>query len=351
MIHINRYMLRSLMLITSFALAWGQDEFNVLSPPIVSRADLSSFAMLQSCPTGFPYPSSAYGGKICYTQKKYADAGLGPCASWCTFDPNVGNGGGCFAFQQMCNSASRNKLWLPLGDSITWGCGTDALPGSGPVCVDDAGGYRVPLALSLTQRGFNVTTMGTLSTGPAEIPKQWTQHEGHPGWCINQVDPIPAQSLATSKQPPDLITIHLGTNDCAQISNQTIAPGILKSRMESLLGNIYNRAPNASVYLASIIASGAHSFESCIIGFNELVPTIVKEWQEKGMQITFVPMFELSGLCSADPRLAGYCCRNVHPTAAGYLQMASVFALSMEEMTVWDNMTQFREPAFSRRLV
>ena len=67
-------------------------------------------------------------------------------------------------------AAPRNILWLPLGDSITWGC-------NGPTiqdCHSDTGGYRVPLAMALTQHplgpptnvGFNVTTMGTLETGP-----------------------------------------------------------------------------------------------------------------------------------------------------------------------------------------
>ena len=44
-------------------------------------------------------------------------------------------------------------LWLPLGDSITWGCGTDAEPAGRAGCVPDAGGYRVPMAWALSQRG------------------------------------------------------------------------------------------------------------------------------------------------------------------------------------------------------
>ena len=60
-------------------------------------------------------------------------------------------------------------LWLPLGDSITWGCGTDAKPRGRAGCVADAGGYRVPLAWSLSQAGYNVSTMGTLKTGPVFI--------------------------------------------------------------------------------------------------------------------------------------------------------------------------------------
>ena len=73
-------------------------------------------------------------------------------------------------------------LYLPLGDSITWGCGTDAAPRGGAGCVKDAGGYRVPLIWALSQAGYNVTTMGTLKTGPSYVPEAWISHEGHPGW-------------------------------------------------------------------------------------------------------------------------------------------------------------------------
>ena len=118
-----------------------------------------------------------------------------------------------------CPSSSKctpkHVLWLPLGDSITWGC-------NGPTiqdCHADSGSYRVPLALALTQHplgspdnvGFNISTMGTLTTGPPYVPAAWLKHEGHPGWQINTIDNILNQSLATSPVPPDLVTIHLGT--------------------------------------------------------------------------------------------------------------------------------------------
>lgn len=117
----------------------------------------------------------------------------------------------------------KDVLWLPLGDSITWGC-------NGPTIQDchlDSASYRVPLALALSQHplsaqgkrfsgqspasvGFNISTMGTLTTGPPYVPAAWLNHEGHPGWQINTIDNILNKSLATSPVPPDLITIHLG---------------------------------------------------------------------------------------------------------------------------------------------
>ena len=80
----------------------------------------------------------------------------------------------------------QNVLWLPLGDSITFGC-------TGPTiqdCHSDSAGYRIPLALALSQSplgspdlvGFNITTMGTDSTGPSYVPSAWTHHCGFPGW-------------------------------------------------------------------------------------------------------------------------------------------------------------------------
>jgi hypothetical protein len=54
-----------------------------------------------------------------------------------------------------------------------------------------------------------------------------------------------------------------------------------------------------------------------------------------GMNILFTEMAETSGVCvdkSVSEPLSGLCCSGeVHPTAAGYLRMASAFALSIAE--------------------
>ena len=104
----------------------------------------------------------------------------------------------------------QNVLWLPLGDSITFGC-------TGPTiqdCHNTGGGYRIPLAFALSQpplgdpslEGFNVTTMGTATTGPSYVPSQWTKHCGFPGWTIPRMDAFLPQAFASSPFKPDLIT-------------------------------------------------------------------------------------------------------------------------------------------------
>eukprot|EP00928_Gymnodinium_smaydae_P089853 TRINITY_DN73742_c0_g1_i1.p1 TRINITY_DN73742_c0_g1~~TRINITY_DN73742_c0_g1_i1.p1 ORF type:complete len:300 (+),score=17.84 TRINITY_DN73742_c0_g1_i1:156-1055(+) len=226
-------------------------------------------------------------------------------------------------------SVSNQVLWLPLGDSITFGC-----TGAGmKYCRDDDKGYRVPLASALSQPplgnsslvGFNITTMGTLTTGPSDVPQQWLKHEGHPGWSIKSIDAFLDKSLATSASPPDLVTIHLGTNDCAAgVSASTIV-----ERMHSLLGNLFKKTPGSHVFLADVIGT-TQAWNACIIRYNALIPNITSEWTAKGMEITFVPMYEPTGLCGVDGYSKGLCgAADVHPTSAGYPRMASAFAQSI----------------------
>ena len=230
----------------------------------------------------------------------------------------------------------RNITYLALGDSITWGCGSDAAPQGGASCPADAGGYRIPLIASLESMGHNVTTMGTLRTGPAWAPRRWTLHEGHSGWRIDQVDQILNVSMRTSPTPPSLITIQLGCNDCGQGAPVPgFNPGmanitdVMAARMESLLGHVFEAAPEANVFLGSIIGMPQKAaWVNCSRRFNALLPAMAKQWAAKGMRITYAPVYEWAEVCVSplSPRpaeqksaqLRGLCCAgDVHPTAAG----------------------------------
>jgi hypothetical protein len=45
------------------------------------------------CPPNFPYVSSS-NSAICYDNQESATAGVGGCGSWCTNDPDFGDGCG-----------------------------------------------------------------------------------------------------------------------------------------------------------------------------------------------------------------------------------------------------------------
>jgi hypothetical protein len=214
--------------------------------------------------------------------------------------------------------------------SITFGC-------TGPTgadCHDDCAGYRIPLALALSQpalgdpsnAGFNVSTMGTATTGPDYVPLQWRKHCGFPGWTIPGIDGFLPQAFASSAARPDIITIHLGTNDC----NGGHSVAQMVADMNSLLGHVFATSPRSHVFLGDTIPTG-NSWNTCITAWGAEVPGIVEAWKGKGMLITFVPLnFEVHGMCAStgdDYNLCGG--HQIHPTSAGYPRMASAFALSI----------------------
>ena len=70
---------------------------------------------------------------------------------------------------------------LPLGDSITFGCGSDAAPPDWyACCTASSGGYRAPLwaALNASVQNVSVQFVGTESNGPEWVPISQRAHEG-----------------------------------------------------------------------------------------------------------------------------------------------------------------------------
>ena len=136
---------------------------------------------------------------------------------------------------------------LPLGDSITLGCGSTGMPAGDNGCAAEAAGYRVPMMLALSQAltGTNSTvhTVGTLSNGPPSLAATgWLRHDGHPGFRIDQLDNTNGQSLYFDRwvaQRPDIITLHLGTNDCYQ----NYQPATLLTKMDTLLNHTFKALP------------------------------------------------------------------------------------------------------------
>lgn len=100
---------------------------------------------------------------------------------------------------------------LPLGDSITQGGRADR-----PEYT-----YRYPLYCQLIQKGYNVDFIGSLDQG-LDPDATWLDcptgpfdrdHEGHYGWKTAQIRDRLDNWLPTYPSPPDLVLIHLGTND------------------------------------------------------------------------------------------------------------------------------------------
>lgn len=104
---------------------------------------------------------------------------------------------------------------LPLGDSITFGCGSDAAPPDWyACCTATSGGYRAPLWGILNSSAVNASALfvGTESNGPGWVPEEQRAHEGHPGWTINQVGALGPREDGSRESPSSLTSPSLLTS-------------------------------------------------------------------------------------------------------------------------------------------
>jgi lysophospholipase L1-like esterase len=181
---------------------------------------------------------------------------------------------------------------MPLGDSITDG-------------FNVPGGYRINLWQKFQAGGYTVDLVGSQFNGPSGLGDH--DHEGHSGWTISQIDSNVVSWLQT--YTPRTILLHIGTND--MVSSASGAP----TRLGTLLDHITTTAPNAEVFVATIIPLS--SADAAVRTFNAAIPGVVQTRANAGKRVHLVEMY--SALTTAD--LAD----GVHPNAGGYAKMATVW--------------------------
>ena len=186
---------------------------------------------------------------------------------------------------------------MPLGDSITDG-------------FNVPGGYRINLWQALAGAGHLADFVGSQDNGPADLPDH--DHEGHPGWRIDEVDAQVGTWVPSAA--PRTVLLHLGTNDIVQNYDLPDAP----ARLATLIDHIRAAAPGADVFVASIVPFADPARDAAANAFNATLPGIV---QSKGPQVHFVDLH--AALTAAD--LAD----GVHPTREGYDRMAAGWAAAL----------------------
>jgi lysophospholipase L1-like esterase len=185
---------------------------------------------------------------------------------------------------------------MPLGDSITHG-------------TQVPGGSRIGLWQDFASNGFRVDFVGTQFNGPTSLGDH--DHEGHPGWRIDQIDANIVGWLQTFT--PHTVLLHIGTNDVLQNFNLSGAPG----RLSALIDRITSTAPTAEVFVAQIIPLANSGQEAAVRTFNAAIPGIVQSKVNAGRHVHLVDMH--SALTAAD------LIDGIHPTAGGYNKMAAVW--------------------------
>lgn len=181
---------------------------------------------------------------------------------------------------------------MPLGDSITQG--------------GSIGGYRLDLGTKLRAAGRSIDFVGSMTDGPGTMPDR--NHEGHPGWTIAQIDANVANWLRT--YTPRTILLHIGTNDMYG-SDPAGAP----QRLSTLLDRITMQAPNADLFVATIIP--IRFADQTVRNFNAAIKPIVRAKAAAGKRVHLVDMYPSVPITDLPD--------GIHPNAIGYSKMATTW--------------------------
>ncbi|MDQ0936726.1 ricin-type beta-trefoil lectin domain protein [Streptomyces turgidiscabies] len=184
---------------------------------------------------------------------------------------------------------------MPLGDSITWGVGSST-----------GNGYRSALWDRLAADGHPLDFVGTGRAGSMSD----ADNEGHSGYRIDQIAAL--TDAALTRYRPNVVTLHIGTNDL----NGSYQPTTAADRLRSLVSQITAAAPDATVLVASLVVSTSGSEEQYRGTYNQAIPRIVSDAQAAGKKVAYVDMSSLNTADLADA---------LHPNDAGYRKMADAF--------------------------
>ncbi|HTY73582.1 MAG TPA: PA14 domain-containing protein, partial [Actinomycetes bacterium] len=207
--------------------------------------------------------------------------------------PVVVLGLGPGASADTASGATVMKL-MPLGDSITDGY---RVPG----------GYRTVLwERTVQEDGDDIDFVGSLNGGPPELLD--ADHEGHSGYRIDQIRASIDTWLA--KATPDVVLLHIGTNDIVQNDDMANAP----ARLQDLVSRICVDLPNVHLVVMSVVPRPG--LDSVVNTYNAAIPGVVSAVAETGCAVSFFDMNHYLTAADMDSGLT-------HPTACGFIKMAN----------------------------
>ena len=205
---------------------------------------------------------------------------------------------------------------MPLGDSITYGF-NGAYTNSNP-----PGGYRKELGNRLASGGIPYDFVGASTANPA--PGIDPDHNGYPGIRTDQVLANIQTWLGVN---PDVVLMHLGTNDMIQ----KVPVATAANNLRSLIVNITRNTPARRVYVATIIPINADrdgytmaQWAQIVNAYNTQVRNMVQEYAGQGKKVYLVDMAAgLTYTVGTSPNDFFHPYDGTHPTQAGYNQMGA----------------------------
>ncbi|KAF9024283.1 SGNH hydrolase [Hymenopellis radicata] len=196
----------------------------------------------------------------------------------------------------------KNLTILPLGDSITFGVGSS-----------DGNGYRNDLHGLLDFCSHTVNMVGSIKSGTMVD----NDNEGHSGFTISQIA-TNAGVTSSLALHPNVVLLHIGTNDMNLNSDVGNAP----ARLGSLIDQIFTASPDAVLFVAQIIMSTSSTTQSRIVAYNAAIPAVLAVRQLAGKKVLVVNMGNLL--------TAGDMADALHPNDQGYVMMANAWSTALQ---------------------
>lgn len=208
---------------------------------------------------------------------------------------------------------------MPLGDSITFGIGSSG------------GGYRVELFRRTLANQERVTFVGTSQppNGPNAVDGQTfpRAHQGHSGFTINgggfgSLAGLVDAAIAASD--PHMILLMIGTNDVNLNLDVANAP----NRLEALLDQITNDAPEALLVVAQIVPTTNPDTNNQVIAYNSTIPALVEAQVDAGEHVILVDMFTpfVETPNFGTTLMSDF----LHPNDAGYVVMGEIWHAAID---------------------
>lgn len=229
---------------------------------------------------------------------------------------------------------------MPMGDSITegvcdtqdtckepseWmiptrGDGVEACGWAANPYNPEAIGYRAYLRDMIVTKGLIMNYVGSVTVA------EGLAHEGHTGWQIEDLDYCVQNSDWLEKAQPNVILLHIGTNDAS--GGKT--PEMMAENLQALLEHIYDRMPNTTeVIVAQIIPAKQSStrLNRIITSYNELIPDVVEKLCTENLHVSYVDM---TGVIHSDSDLDKFF--GQHPNLEASERMAQVWYVKILEV-------------------
>lgn len=198
---------------------------------------------------------------------------------------------------------------MPLGDSITQG---DA----------DHDTYRRPLWKSLQVEGYDIDFVGSRRAnhrGPPPRDDFDPDHEGHWGW---RVDEILARIRGwVEDSEPDVILIHLGSNDVFQ--DEDVETTL--DELGELIDAVRESRPEATFLLAQIIPTAMANANAGIRELNARIPELAASKSSATSRVVVVDHF--TGFDATRQTYDG-----VHPNADGEIHLSDRWLAALEDV-------------------